>query len=187
MNNLMIKKSPAKLIAGCMITGLILGTIATIEVQYFFDNYQLRSPFQSPIVRREHSPIPVNEEIKEKHSTGEKNITPTPKKTVKNKMSLVNASKYHAFIDHIWFRESGRGTNPGGLAGACASQGKSNEFGFYPAGHWCFDSFEDGVKRLERWYDEHSELSDNQKLCYYNEGEKKEDCAYLGNNFAAMN
>lgn len=184
MKNLMIDKFPAKLVAGCMITGLILGTIATIEVQYFFDNYQLRSPFQSPIVRREHSPIPVTEDANKKPLTGEKKPTPTP---IKNKMSMVKESKYAAFIDHIWYRESGRGTNPAGLAGQCAAQGKSNEFGFYPAGHWCFDSFEDGVKRLERWYEEHSELSDNQKLCYYNEGEKKDNCAYLGYNFAAMN
>lgn len=119
--------------------------------------------------------------------------TPQPKKkatmgTIEAKRAIVDASKYANFIHHIWLRESGRGTNTSGLNGYCLSQGKTNEFGFYPRGKYCFDSFEASVQRLERWREETAKgMSDNVALCYYNMGKKVTSCAYLGTDFLSMN
>lgn len=64
MQNLFISKLPVKLIVGCLIVGTVLGTAGTIGVQSFFENFELRSPIQSPIIRKIHSPIPENADIK---------------------------------------------------------------------------------------------------------------------------
>ena len=112
--------------------------------------------------------------------------TPTPS-APKSKTDLVKSARYSGLIDHIWLRESGRGSNHGGIQGTCEARGMSNEFGFYPSGGWCFDTFEEGVRRLERWMDENADLTDNQKLCKYNSGQAVDMCAYLSYNFAEMN
>ena len=73
MEHLFLNKLPVKTITGCLIAGVVLGTSATLGVQWFNTNYQLRSPFQSPIVRRVISPIPDDVE-------SIKVVTPTPTK-----------------------------------------------------------------------------------------------------------
>lgn len=106
---------------------------------------------------------------------------------VSDKQAIVNASKYPDFIDHIWERESGRGSNTSGLAGTCLEKGMSNEFGFYPQGKWCFEDFQKAVERIELWREREAKgLTDNQALCYYNGAGKVESCAYLGYDFAQM-
>jgi hypothetical protein len=169
----------------CFAIGIIIATSFIFFVLWFKDNYQ----FQPLIVPRYTSPIP---EGSKSVITPPKEISPTPTTTPKSKprskADIVGESKYSAFIDHIWFRESGRGTNPAGLAGFCASQGKSNEFGFYPSGKHCFSDFETSVRRLERWYEIDSKgLTYEQKLCYYNSGLKTYSCGYLTMNFEKMN
>lgn len=114
--------------------------------------------------------------------------TPTPVKKSMTKSEIVSASRYPSFIDHIWERESGRGTNLAGLAGRCAAKGMTNEFGYYPQGKWCFKTFAEAVTRIERWREkEAGGLSDSQALCYYNGAGKVNSCAYLTYNFKAMN
>lgn len=64
----------------------------------------------------------------------------------------------------------------------------ADKFGFYPAGNWCFNSFEESVARIERWREEEAKgLTDNQALCYYNQGLKNNTCAYLSLSFKDMN
>lgn len=53
-----IKLVPTKLIATCLVIGFMAGIIATLNVQSFLRDYQLRSPIQSPAVQRIRSPIP---------------------------------------------------------------------------------------------------------------------------------
>ena len=108
--------------------------------------------------------------------------------TPEQKVEVIRNSKYPAFIDHIWERESTRGTATRGLNVYCADKGLSNEFGFYPSDNHCFASFEASIRRLERWYEVDSKgLSYKAKLCYYNGAGKVSDCPYLSYNFGKMN
>lgn len=104
------------------------------------------------------------------------------------KLELVQNSEFPSFVNHIWIHESGQGTNenPAGLHNVCSQKGMSNEFGFYPQGMWCWNTFEEGISRLERWYRENKDLTDNQKLCYYNGAGKVEDCPYLYDDYLSM-
>lgn len=109
---------------------------------------------------------------------------------VLTKAEMVKNSKYPKFIDHIWEHESGRGTNdnPKGLHNICNAKGMSNEFGFYPSGDWCWNTFEEGVKRLELWRENEAKgLTENAALCKYNTGTANENCAYLGEDYISMN
>lgn len=163
--------------------GIVVGAMIMSGIYEFFKVYTLRSPFQNPIIRREISPLPVK-------------VVPIIQPEAKNnpiepvtlsKADIVASSKYPSFIDHIWMRESGRGTAPIGLNTYCEDREMSNEFGFYPQGKHCFSDFQAGVARLEKWYEDNIDLSDNEKLCKYNTGKVSEDCAYLTLNFQAMN
>lgn len=98
------------------------------------------------------------------------------------KLEKVKKSRYPEFIGHIWIKESTQGTTKkeDSQKVYCESIGMTNEFGFYPAGNWCWATFEEGIARLERWYEEDSAgLSFNQKLCYYNGAGKVNSCNYL--------
>lgn len=117
-------------------------------------------------------------------------VTPTPTPTPpppQTKADMVKASKFAKLIDHIWLRESGRGTSRVGLNTYCESIGKNNEFGYYPQASWCWDTFQEGVTRLDRWFEARSENTDAQKLCEYNTGTISDTCAYLGTDFTKMN
>lgn len=171
------------------VLGSLFGTTATLGIEWFNTNYVLQSPvlFQMPIKHRIISPIPLDVKIT---ITPIPSVTKAPVKQEKKATSeadIVKTSKYPDFIDHIWERESGRGTNKSGLHGYCLKKGQVNPFGFYPSGNWCWDTFEEGVRRLERWYEvEGAGLSYAQKLCYYNGAGKVSDCPYLGYNFEQM-
>lgn len=166
----------------CFAIGLILATSVISFVLWFNDNYK----FQPLIVPREMSPVPEKSPIITIPT--EKPVPKTsPKPKAQTKAEIVANSKYPDFIDHIWVRETGRGSNKEGLNGYCLGQGLSNEFGFYPSGKHCFPTFEASVQRLEKWYEVDSKgLSYNQKLCYYNGAGKIDSCAYLTYNFEAM-
>jgi len=166
----------------------ILG-LAFYSISKFYDKYRVR--FQVP--RIDFTVYwPVIVEDRKYNKPKESYISPIQEEKkvqsmTKTKKEIVASSKYAKFIDHVWERESGRGTNPSGLAGQCAAKGESNEFGFFPQGSWCFDTFEESVARMERWYEEHSDLTYNQKLCLYNMGQIVQVCPYLSYNFAGMN
>lgn len=169
----------------------LMGIMVQVSLVWFFDNYRLQSPFQSPIVPRDMSPIPDKSPVivppKEKPIP-----TTTPKPRTQTKAQIVASSKYPDFIDHLWERESTRGQNVEGLHAFCLQQGLSNEMGFYPSGKHCFPTFEASVRRLERWYEEHPKLSENQKKCFYNKGYEddgsiSDSCAYLSYRFSEMN
>lgn len=149
---------------------------------WFFQNYTIENPvhisYTCMICAR---PVPTPVVIV---------VTPTPTPPPpppKTKAELVKSSKYAKLIDHIWLRESGRGTASVGLNSYCESIGKSNEFGYYPQASWCWDSFAEGVTRLDRWFEARSENTDAQKLCEYNTGTVSDTCAYLGTDFSRMN
>lgn len=98
------------------------------------------------------------------------------------KLELIKKSRYPEFIGHIWIKETTQGTTKDPLSQKlyCESIGMTNEFGFYPAGRWCFSTFEEGIARLEKWHDEEGAgLSFNQKLCFYNGAGKVNNCNYL--------
>lgn len=168
-----------------MCFGLVFASWSFVRISAFYDAYRVEFhvpvEFRWPVVilpRPNQPPVrkPVEEQKKDAY------VPLTPK-------MIVYSSKYPEFIDHIWFRESGRGTNtnPNGLNMYCKSKGMSNEFGFYPQGNWCFPSFQASVERIEKWYEDNSELTDNQKLCYYNGAGKVNQCAYLSYKFSEMN
>jgi len=170
------------LIAVSFIAGLIVCAIMYEFGLWFSQNYR----FQPIIVPMIVSPIYEGQEVISIPTT-----TPaakvSPKKTSKiSKGDIVTRSLYPDFVQHIWLRESGRGTNAAGLAGYCAGRGMSNEMGYYPSGKHCFADFETSVRRLERWYEDNSALTDNQKLCRYNSGTASDSCAYLTLSFSDM-
>lgn len=180
--------------AGIFIVGFLIFTILFINgLNAFYKHYELyiRSPFQNPIVLQKkdvgtvekfHSPIP-EEPVKK--------VTPTPiKKRAMIKKDIILASKYPKFIDHIWYRESGRGTNdnPNGLHNICNSKGMTNDFGFAVRVGHCWNTFEEAVNRMVVWREKEAKgLTDNQALCYYNTGKASDTCPYLTEDFLSMN
>lgn len=163
------------------VMAITFGSIGAVTL-WFTQNYYVQNPVQVSIrCLACKKPTPTPQVI-----VVTPTATPTPS-APKSKVDMVKAARYSDLIDHIWLRESGRGTNHGGIQGVCEAKGMSNEFGFYPSGGWCFDTFEEGVRRLERWMDENSDLTDNQKLCKYNSGQASDVCAYLSMNFSEMN
>lgn len=179
------------------LAGIFLGSMMAVivimvfmyRVNRFYDQYRIiiRWPSVSfsltaPLEIEKRS-IPTTPEI----VSPLPRITESPKKK-ESKEDLVQSSLYPDFIDHIWFRESGRGTNknPKALHNICKTKGMTNEFGYDPYTGHCFPSFGYGIRVMENWRINHRELSDNQALCLYNGAGKAEDCPYLHYNFSAM-
>jgi len=99
-------------------------------------------------------------------------------KKPETKEEIIAASKYPEQIDHIWLKETSRGTNtnPNALHNICKAKGKSNEFGYGGMQNmWCFDSFEEAVRVVEQWLDKQTA----EALCYYNIGIKTSNCQYV--------
>lgn len=131
----------------------------------------------SPIVEKP-SPVPT----KRPETGPSSRLLPWNGQVDLGKLELIKKSRYPEFIGHIWIKETTQGTTKDPLSQKlyCESIGMTNEFGFYPAGQWCFSTFEEGIARLEKWHDEDSAgLSFNQKLCYYNGAGKVNNCNYL--------
>ena len=81
-------------------------------------------------------------------------------------------------LAHIRLKESSNGTNknPNALHNICKAQGKSNEFGYGGMAMMiCFDSFEESVRVVDEWLTKR----DNENLCYYNLGIRKDGCEYV--------
>jgi len=174
----------------------------------FFDKYRVMRRPMILLELRVQSPVYL-EDRNIKHVEVEDKIispivetpTPTPKSPQKqapsrpstrlspwngqvdlDKLELIKKSRYPEFIGHIWIKESTQGTTKreDSQKAYCESIGMTNEFGFYPAGNWCWATFEEGIARLEKWYEVDSAgLSFNQKLCYYNGAGKVNNCNYL--------
>ena len=107
--------------------------------------------------------------------------------TFEQKAFLVYYSRHPEFIDHIWYRETGRGGAQEGHHIYCEKMNKSNEFGYAVADKLCFDTFSESIMALEAWVMDHSHLTFNEALCLYNTGKVQDTCAYLGHDFSAMN
>ncbi len=169
-----------------VIIALIAGMIVASGAYEFNMRYYIQWPFRDLIVPRELSPIPDKPAV---ITTPTEMPVPktSPKPRSQTRAQIVASSKYPKFIDHVWERESTRGANTQGLAGYCKNKGLSNEMGFAVSVSHCFPTFEASVRRLERWYEENSGLSENAKLCYYNSGVKTNSCSYLTYDFAGMN
>jgi len=174
------------LITVSFLAGLILTAAAYETGMWFRDNYKFQNPFVPLIVPLEISPIVEEQKVISIPST-------TPAPTIKHeadskgKSAIVTSSKYPDFIDHIWLRESGRGTSKTGLNASCAKRGMSNDFGFAVSVNHCFTDFATSVRRLERWYDDNTGLTYQEKLCRYNTGRTIKECAYLTLSFMDMN
>ena len=177
-----IDNKPKYLLIASFIIGMIMMAGVYEFGIWFSNNYRL----QPVIVPRDISP--VNEEYQWE---GIPITTPTPKVSprtnLKGKTAIVTSSKYPDFIDHIWLRESGRGTSKTGLNASCAKRGMSNDFGFAVSVNHCFTDFATSVRRLERWYDDNTGLTYQEKLCRYNTGRTIKECAYLTLSFMDMN
>jgi len=172
--------------------GVVFATSVIFAVDWFHENYTLRSPLVNPIQKRIISPVQEGDDVKV-ISPPPTTKTPAPGRISRGSSvsplpsEIVANSKYPEFIDHIWFRESGRGSNKEGLSGYCLDKGLSNEFGFAVSVNHCFPDFESSVHRLEKWYEEDSKgLSYEAKLCYYNGAGKVSDCPYLTLDFTNM-
>lgn len=87
-------------------------------------------------------------------------------------------------VDGIHFLESGRGTNdnPNALHNICKSRNESNEYGFGGMRlKICFEDQKSAKARVTLWVVEHMELFDGNvamTLCYYNLGQKTNNCEY---------
>ena len=186
---------------GSIGVGIVLALIVTAygfyNVSAWYDNN--RVVFQVPAIDvTVYWPV-VIEDRKIQKVSGKKILSPlpdptvapeiTPQKTSKlSKGDMVAHSKYPAFIDHVWLRESGRGEATEGLNASCNNKGGSNDFGFAVAENYCFTDFEEGVKMLELWVDNRKgKYTENQLKCLYNTGTATESCFYLTLDFANMN
>lgn len=179
------------------LAGIFIGSMMAVVVMMlfiyrinrFYDEY--RFVIQWPTVSFSFTaPLQIEKRMKaepEIISPIPSSPSPTPKRE-KSKEELVKSSMYPDFIDHIWFRESGRGTNknPKALHNICKAKGMTNEFGYDPYSGYCFTSFSHAIRVMENWRISHRELSNNQALCLYNGAGKAEDCPYLHYNFSAM-
>jgi hypothetical protein len=119
----------------------------------------------------QYAPLAVAAEIK---VAGASAILKKPE----TKEEIVAASRHPEEIDHIWLKETSRGTNtnPNALHNICKAQGKSNEFGYGGMQNmWCYDSFEQSVRVVDAWLDKQTA----ENLCYYNVGIKTSNCNYV--------
>lgn len=172
-----------------VVIGIFLAMLAVNGLNNFYSRYELyfRSPLQNPLVFHEKI-LPMPTKMPPPTSIPTPHESPKKAAQGESKATIVANSKYPDFIDHIWEHESGRGKNTSGLNGYCIARGMTNEFGFYPQGKHCFESFAQSVQRLEKWRENEAKgLTDSQALCYYNGAGKVNRCAYLTYNFRSMN
>jgi hypothetical protein len=162
-----------------IVLGVAIGVGCMVAVNWFTDNYKLRTPviFQSPIV-----PITT--------------IAPTPrvvpKKAIKTKTSTdivgkVQASEteeaLHAEIyEKVQMLESSGGKEVG-LNAYCIRQGKWNSIGYSPSTKYCFDSQWQEKKVFGLWMQDKYEkgLETSEALCLWNKGIRTTDCEYYKN------
>jgi len=148
-----------------------------ITISAWFDINRL--VFRSPILIKVQAPIVIERRVALASPLAS---TETLTKIPKSKADLINLKSASKVITGIWTLESNRGNYPTGFAKYCESLGKSNEFGFDPYGHTCFDNFEASVNRVENWLvDVMQELSLDQTLCFYNTGIASDSCIYSKN------
>lgn len=96
----------------------------------------------------------------------------------KSKDCIISKSKHPAQIYHIWKKETtfGTNTNPHALHNVCKSKGMSNEFGFGGMQNmWCYKDFQEATDVVDAWLTKR----DNENLCYYNLGIRKDGCEYV--------
>lgn len=90
-------------------------------------------------------------------------------------------------VEGIHHLESGRGTNnnPNALHNICKAQGKSNEYGYGGMRlKICFEDEKTAKARVTLWVVEHLEKFEGNvamTMCYYNLGQKVNDCEYYQN------
>lgn len=109
-------------------------------------------------------------------------FTPINDKVDLAHLEIIEKSRFPVEIAHIWEQESSQGTTTRQDSQAiyCKNKGMTNELGFYPAGKWCWGSFEEGVHRLEKWFDNEAKGLDRATaLCYYNTGNMLKTCEYI--------
>lgn len=98
-----------------------------------------------------------------------------------SKEEIIANSRHPKQISDFWMLESTKGTNdkdPNALHNYCKKLGETNEFGFGGMQNKiCFKTFQEAVSRVDQWLDD----QDARTYCYYNKGERVNDCDYVAN------
>lgn len=178
---------------------LILLLSFTCGFQWFFSRYYIQSPvvlqFRNPIasygletVEAEEkeviisplpSPSPIVTKEPKKQTKIDYDVVNPPKDI---KQQIIAKSKYPDRTFQIWFNETTNGkdsTDPTALHMYCRNKGMTNEFGFMPADKHCFETFEQSVERVNRWFDQEAKgLDIAVAFCWYSGYGKVPKCSY---------
>lgn len=98
----------------------------------------------------------------EKHPESNKLLSPLAKPVqakahIPTKLEIIEQSKHGDILLRIWNNETSEGkaptSDPTALHGYCRNLGKTNEFGYSPFNHMCFDTFKESVDTVNAWFD----------------------------------
>lgn len=144
-----------------------------------FSQYTFR--FEADAPTKLVSPLAQQSYAQEKDAGHSAEITPVLTPFEQEKAYIY--TKPHAdVIYRIWGLESSFGKQPFLY---CTRKGLVSDMGYNVLNHECFDSFQQEVDTVNRWIDQHQDLSLGKLLCTYNEGRDKQACTY-SNDFMTL-
>lgn len=168
---------------------VLIGAKTMLTVNDHFNKYEyvrtpivdfekIASAFSVGFERKEREPFVAYVKVADDKAVSSKALTHD------EKIAFVKSSNYSKIISGIWMLESNRGKN--GTADAhhndCSRVGMTNEFGYRALDNYCFNSFEESVKTVDKWIDEQLKTKTvSSLLCYYATGKATDTCSYAQN------
>lgn len=104
--------------------------------------------------------------------------------TQKDKDTFISTLNFPKLVRGVHILESNGGTNknPKAHHNECANLGMTNEFGYRALDNYCFNSFEESAKAVDKWFDEQLKTKTvSESLCYYSMGKVESTCEYAQN------
>lgn len=164
-------------------------------INQWFNQNQLI--FQSPIIVQTQSPILIEKRktiiafkmsdpmVNKVHAQGISQVPSwkiIPNEVNKEEWNYIMSQADARLVSWIWKKESnyGRDQVMGSLDNYCRSHGQENQFGLGGMQDMtCFDTFDENVQAVIKTLTSYGDMSDFEKLCYYNVGEKINNCSYV--------
>jgi hypothetical protein len=153
--------------------------IAFMATAYFFSHYYFAGPQISVkwpcfICRGIMTSIPTQKPIEKQQVSKFATPTATPD------TSYVWNSRIEKLYQTIRIMESGKGTNsnPIALHNKCKAKNMRNQIGYLATPDYCFDNEEHEKLTFSRWIMKREKMTDNQILCYWNQGVVVSSCSY---------
>ena len=104
--------------------------------------------------------------------------------TQKDKDKFIASLNFPKLVRGVHILESNNGTNsnPKAHHNECNNLGLTNEFGYRALDNYCFTSFEESAKTVDKWFDEQLQTKTlSEALCFYATGKANSTCDYAQN------